>query len=68
MCSVKELRAYASEHVEWALTARTDKERRIFLQMARTWLEVAVRREGKLVEAPFLLPRLRGSVSNGIQT
>ncbi len=34
MYSVQELRAYADEHLDWARTARTDGERRIFLQMA----------------------------------
>jgi hypothetical protein len=39
--SVEELRAYADEHLGWAKTARTDRERNIFLQMAKTWLEAA---------------------------
>jgi hypothetical protein len=45
MCSVQELRAYADEHLDWARTARTDRERRIFLQMAWAWLEIAIRLE-----------------------
>jgi hypothetical protein len=39
MVSVKELPAF----LDWARTAQTDRERGIFLQMARTWLEIAVR-------------------------
>ena len=30
----------------WARTAKTDKERDIFLQMARAWLDAAARHEG----------------------
>ena len=44
--SPKELRAYAQE---WAgRGARTDNERDIFLQMARTWVEAATRLEHTL--------------------
>jgi hypothetical protein len=43
--SAKEYREYADECLDWAKTAKSDKERQIFLQMARTWLEAAVRRE-----------------------
>ena len=45
MASVKELRGNAEQCTEWARTARSQQEREIFLQMARTWLEVATRRE-----------------------
>jgi hypothetical protein len=44
--SAKEFRENADECFAWARTAKTDKERQIFLQMARAWLEVAERREG----------------------
>jgi hypothetical protein len=52
--SAKELRANADECLDWARTARTDRERQIFLQMARAWLEAASRREGasRLAQAP----------------
>jgi hypothetical protein len=46
VASTKELRANADECLDWARTARTDRERQIFLQMARAWLEAASRREG----------------------
>jgi hypothetical protein len=35
----------ADEHFAWAETARTERERAIFLQMAAAWLEVAQRWE-----------------------
>jgi hypothetical protein len=37
----KEYREYADECLGWAKTARSDRERRIFLQMAETWLLAA---------------------------
>jgi hypothetical protein len=40
--SAEDYRAYANECFDWARTARTEREREIFLQMARTWLEAAV--------------------------
>ena len=55
MSSVEELRANADECLDWARTARTEREREIFLQMARAWLEAAAaRREGasQLAQAP----------------
>ena len=54
MSSAKELRANADECLDWARTARTDRERQIFLQMARAWLEAATRREAasQLAKAP----------------
>jgi hypothetical protein len=40
--SSKEYRAFADECMNWAKTARRDGEKRIFLQMAETWLQAAV--------------------------
>jgi hypothetical protein len=40
--SEKEYRAYASECLGWAKTARTERERDAFLQMAKTWMEAAL--------------------------
>ena len=37
----KEYREYAAECLEWAKTAKSDREREIFLQMANTWLQAA---------------------------
>jgi hypothetical protein len=39
--SAKQYREFADECLGWAKTARSDRERRIFLQMAETWLEAA---------------------------
>jgi hypothetical protein len=40
-----EYRENADECLGWAKTARSDRERRIFLQMAEAWLAVAARRD-----------------------
>jgi hypothetical protein len=45
VASVNEFRANAEECIGWARTARTDRERRIFLQMAQAWMEAADRRD-----------------------
>jgi len=52
--SAKEYRENANECFGWARTAKTDKEREIFLQMARAWLGAAARHEGvpQLADAP----------------
>jgi hypothetical protein len=39
--STKYFYDYADEHFGWAETARTERERAIFLQMAAAWLEAA---------------------------
>jgi hypothetical protein len=56
--SVKEFRENASECFGWARTAKTDKERDIFLQMARAWLDAAARHEG--VSQPPNAPSVPG--------
>jgi hypothetical protein len=43
--SAKEFREYADECMDWARTARSEQERDIFLEMAKTWLEAAIRSE-----------------------
>ena len=45
--SVNEYRDYADECMDWAKTAKSDRERAIFLQMAQTWLDAATLRDGK---------------------
>jgi hypothetical protein len=53
--SLKEYRGFADECMHWAKTARSDREKRIFLQMAESWLEAAVlaeRREQRGVGKP----------------
>jgi hypothetical protein len=39
--SSKQYREFADECLGWARTARSDRERRIFLQMAEAWLKAA---------------------------
>ena len=43
--SSKEFRENADECMDWARTARGDRERAIFLQMAEAWLQAAIRLE-----------------------
>jgi hypothetical protein len=56
--SAKEFRANADEHFGWAKTARTNREREIFLQMAKLWLEAAA---GADARTPPTEPSLAGS-------
>jgi hypothetical protein len=42
---MNEYRENAEECIGWARTARTDRERQIFLQIAQAWMEAAARRE-----------------------
>ena len=49
MAAAQEFYNYADEHFGWAETAKTERERAIFLQMAAAWLEVA--NTGKLPKA-----------------
>ena len=39
--SAKEFREYADECLGWAKAAKSDKDRRNFLQMAQAWLDAA---------------------------
>jgi hypothetical protein len=45
--SAKEFRDNANECMGWARTARSDRERAIFQQMAETWLQAAARVDGR---------------------
>ncbi len=45
MSSAEEFRAYARECLDWAKTARSERERGIFMQMAEGWLDAARRLE-----------------------
>lgn len=56
--SAKELRENANECLGWACTAKSDREREIFLQMARAWNEAAKRLVGTS-RPPDALPRFR---------
>jgi hypothetical protein len=41
--SSQECRENEREHIGWAQTARTDRERELLLQMARAWMDAAER-------------------------
>jgi hypothetical protein len=43
--SAKDFREYADECLGWAKTARSDKDRKSYLQMAETWLRAAAQYE-----------------------
>ena len=51
MSSAKEFREYARECMDWARTARSEKERAVFVEMAQTWLVAAARQEVGLAES-----------------
>jgi hypothetical protein len=51
--SAKEFREYAAECMDWAKSAKTDHERDIFLQMAKSWLAAACR-QGTGKGLPYL--------------
>ena len=56
MLSAQDFYDCADEHFDWAETAKTERERAIFLQMAAAWLEVAQRWETPATRrAPQLL-------------
>ena len=42
MSSAKECREFADECMDWAKTARSERQQRIFLEMAETWLRAAI--------------------------
>jgi hypothetical protein len=50
----EEYRAYADECLGWAKTAQSEKEREIFLQMAKTWMDAALIAQER--DPPFLPP------------
>jgi hypothetical protein len=55
--SAEEFYKNADEHFGWAESAKTERERAIFLQMAAAWLEVAQKWAGVNVDASRDLPR-----------
>jgi hypothetical protein len=54
--SAEEFYKNADEHFGWAESAKTERERAIFLQMAAAWLEVAQKWDGANVDASRSLP------------
>ncbi len=60
--SADEYREYAKECMDWARTAKTDREREILLQMAKTWFAAVLLASGEANQAslgliPAKLPR-----------
>jgi hypothetical protein len=55
---------YADEHFGWAETAKTERERAIFLQMAAAWLEVAQQWEAKGAGDMGIGPKLNTTFSS----
>jgi hypothetical protein len=49
MSTPADCRAFAKECFEWADQAKTDDQRRAFLDMARAWTAAALRMEGVLI-------------------
>ena len=45
--SAAKFREYAAEHLDWAKTAKSTKERQTFQQMAEAWLEAAAIWDGR---------------------
>jgi hypothetical protein len=43
--SAAKFREYAAEHLDWAKTAKSTKERQTFQQMTEAWLEAATLRD-----------------------
>ena len=40
--TAREFQAFADECLDWAKTAKSDREREIFLNMAETWIRAAI--------------------------
>ena len=49
---------FADECMGWAKTARTDKERQIFIEMAGTWLQAAALAERINPSSANVTPRM----------
>jgi hypothetical protein len=58
---VTDLRQRAAEHLEWARTARSVYERRLFVQMAEAWLDAARQAEEALRDTDRSVDRDRGN-------
>jgi hypothetical protein len=58
MALAREFRENADDCFVWAKTANSDRERAIFLDMARNWLEAASRVEGSKITYKLRAKRL----------
>ena len=52
MTSPDEYRAMIDRYLNWARQAQTDDERRLYLEMARTFLKTLVQRDRSLTKLP----------------
>lgn len=57
MSSAEDYRSCAQECFDWARTAKSERERDIFLEMTRTWLVAAARAVKALDRVAELQPR-----------
>jgi len=54
--SPQEYREHADQCIGWARAAVSDSERKLYRQLAVTWLENAVRLEPRAIELPSSVP------------
>jgi hypothetical protein len=54
--SATKFREYAAEHLDWAKTATSDRERQMFEQMAEAWLKAAALRDEDRTGCPSESP------------
>jgi hypothetical protein len=52
----KEFRQNAQDCLQWARDAKTDEERKAFVDMARTWMQAATKAEGMVIPVADELP------------
>jgi hypothetical protein len=63
MSSADDYRSYAQECFDWARTAKSERERDIFLEMTRTWLVAAIRAVKAADRVAELQPRRKSRPS-----
>jgi hypothetical protein len=49
MSEADQFRQYAQEAMRWARQAKTEKEKRALLELARTWLQAALESDSTVV-------------------
>jgi hypothetical protein len=56
MTTADEYRKFAEECLRWARDAKTDEERKAFLDMARAWTQAGARTTGAAAPASMMPP------------
>ena len=56
MTAADEYRKFAEECLRWARDAKTDEERKAFLDMARAWTQAAARMNGEAAPTSMMPP------------